>query len=99
MIGLFFHTYKDGEIHLQGQALDLTAPQRFLVQLFSWWNGEPDENMTFHINEMSDWTFYKTSIEMRADSRRQAQAWIKKPRESNLIRASRWIIAHSHRLV
>jgi len=40
LVGMFLHTFKDGEIIKQGQVVGLDGDM-VLVQLFSWFAGDP----------------------------------------------------------
>lgn len=50
----------------QGRIVKQVDSQRYLIQLCSWWDGEPGRRQLMDIEGMSAWTFYSSNIEMIA---------------------------------
>lgn len=69
LVGLWFHSYEIGnsgeEINWQGKVLG-RADRSYLVQLFSWWTGEPTDQVLVRDGDMRRWKFYPTSLKMQA---------------------------------
>lgn len=77
IIGKYFHSWidakDDSEIvrngktpGWQGQIISQIAAEKYLVELFSWWDGCPTQQRLCDISEMDGWTFYSNNIEMIA---------------------------------
>ena len=49
----------------QGQVLSEIAPGVFLVQLYSWIDGEPTDRRVVEISAMASWRFYETAAQWR----------------------------------
>jgi hypothetical protein len=64
--GKFFHSMKsdDKAIHWQGQIVDELTPGYFLLQLFSWLDGRPTDQMTVALADMRGWKFYTSQEAM-----------------------------------
>jgi len=65
MAGLWFHSRKDGNIHLQGQIVRDLKNGSYVVQLYSWLDGNPTDQKIVLLEEIKEWTFYKTDFDMR----------------------------------
>lgn len=77
LIGKFFHTWRDLQdedydivrngraVSWQGQVIDQVGAQQFLIQLYSWWDGGESDQRIADISDMTEWTFYSNSLEMR----------------------------------
>ena len=76
LVGKFFHSWREVEdpeyeivkngraVHWQGHVLGQISPQKYLIELFSWWDGCPTGQRISDLSEMVDWTFYSNHIEM-----------------------------------
>lgn len=59
LIGKFFHSLDDeGKIEWQGCVLGPSSNGCYLVQLFSWLNGDPSNCCLVPFEEMGGWLFY-----------------------------------------
>lgn len=57
----FFHSFgTDGFLLWQGRVLGHVQDGFYLVQLFSWIDGEPSNCEIVHFNEMIGWMFYQS---------------------------------------
>ncbi len=69
LVGLFFHTTKDGEITWQGHVEAKLDDRLYLVQFYSWVMGEPTFAQITTIwnmfEEGKEWRFYKTAQDWR----------------------------------
>jgi hypothetical protein len=66
LIGLWFHSKKDGVLDLQGKIIrKLESGDAYLVQLYEWFMGEESKQKVFSCGEMKDWDFYGTAEEMK----------------------------------
>jgi hypothetical protein len=66
LVGKFFHTYRGGKIHWQGEVLARVPRTNFyLVQLFEWWLGTPSDQLLVRINSMREWFFVNSANELR----------------------------------
>jgi len=64
MIGLCFHSFKDGVPEWQGKVVDFVEPNSFEVLLYSWLTGEPNGTKVVPVSEMAGWHFYETNEDM-----------------------------------
>ena len=81
--GKWFHSFKDGYVHWQGQVLSAQPADHFLVQLYEWFMGQPNKQVIVPFSDMIGWTFYDSSEQMvfewehrlapRDDERRRAE--------------------------
>jgi len=81
--GKWFHSFKDGHVHWQGQVLSAQPADHFLVQLYEWFMGQPNKQVIVPFSDMVGWTFYDSSEQMmfeweqrlapRDDERRRAE--------------------------
>lgn len=55
----FFHTLENGTISKQGMIISKNKTTA-RVQLFSWIDGEPTDEITVPLEELKEWIFYKT---------------------------------------
>jgi hypothetical protein len=65
LVGLWFHTYKDGAVSWQGRVAREIGGGKYGVQLYDWAMGEPSVQKIVHVDTMSDWDFYPTAEAMR----------------------------------
>jgi len=65
IVGLWFHSKKDGKIHWQGRIVNQVNDDAYLVQLYEWGFGTASERRMVLLREMKDWDFYKTDLDMR----------------------------------
>jgi hypothetical protein len=70
LIGKYFHSFSDGNLSWQGVVTAEPAPGYFLVQLFDWFVGSPNDKKIIPIAQMIGWTFYDD-----ADDWREAGDW------------------------
>ena len=54
-VGKWFHSYKDGMIHWQGEVLSEPIPGRYVVETYSWLTGAPWSQQTVSVADMADW--------------------------------------------
>ncbi len=71
LTGLWFHSYKDGEIHWQGRITRDLGGGNYAVQLFEWLMGTPTVQKIVPFEQMKEWDFYPDDSAMRC-------AWEKK---------------------
>jgi len=81
--GKWFHSFKEGYVHWQGQVLSAQPADHFLVQLYEWFMGQPNKQVIVPFSDMIGWTFYDSSEQMvfewehrlapRDDERRRAE--------------------------
>ena len=65
IIGLFFHSYNsDGEIEWQGQVVGMQAGY-LIIEIYDWLVGINITRKVVLLSKAVNWTFYKTSEEMR----------------------------------
>lgn len=64
IVGKWFHSFKDGYVHWQGQVLSAQPADHFLVQLYEWFLGEPNKQIVVPFSEMVGWTFYDSNEQM-----------------------------------
>lgn len=73
LIGKWFHTYEEnGMMKWQGQVLSAHTGDKFLVQLYSWFDGYPTDQKLIDIDKMESWTFYDDN-ELMIDAYRKAK--------------------------
>ena len=66
LISKSFHSFdKHGFIKWQGQITAMPKDGLYLVQLYSWLNGEPTDQKLISIDDMVSWNFYDSNEEMR----------------------------------
>ena len=69
LIGLFFHTFEDGEeyriVGKQGVVAANPEPGYYLVHYFEWLTGMDFRVAIVHIRDMDQWEFYRTNQEMK----------------------------------
>lgn len=65
LAGLFFHSFKDGEIYWQGHVERDLKNGSYVVQLFEWFWGEPSVQKVIPFEQMKEWDFYPTARAMR----------------------------------
>ncbi|HOA62714.1 MAG TPA: hypothetical protein PLF11_08690 [Bacillota bacterium] len=65
LIGKYFLTWKDGEIHWQGRVVEVYGDTHIMVVLFDWWDGNPCGEKLVPLPETSTWTFYDAAKAMR----------------------------------
>lgn len=58
LIGKYFHTFKGDELRWQGQVSAELGEGYFLVQLFDWLVGQPNNMKVVHLGNMTGWNFY-----------------------------------------
>lgn len=73
LVGKWFHTFSPesekrktqaDRLCWQGHILALVRPEVYLVQLFSWIDGDPTEQFLIPFADMKDWWFYDSSEKM-----------------------------------
>lgn len=72
LVGLWFHSKKDGRICWQGCVDRDVGHGSYAVQLLSWLDGNPTEQKIIAFEEMKDWSFYPSSYDMRYAAYREA---------------------------
>lgn len=72
-VGKWFHSYKDGMIHWQGEVLSEPIPGRYVVETYSWLTGAPWSQQTVSVADMADWSFYETDEDMNEAYYQSAQ--------------------------
>jgi len=65
LVGRFFHSLKDGQIHWQGAVHGNPEPGWYMVVLFEWVTGAPNVERLVRIEEMASWFFYRDAEEMK----------------------------------
>ena len=55
-------------IEWQGQVLESVSEDLYLIQLYSWWSGQPSQQQMIGLSDMRGWTFYSSNIEMVAST-------------------------------
>lgn len=71
LIGLFFHSTVPGhepgsrKVEWQGQVVSSPEPGFYLVQLFSWADGEPTNMTLVTTTQMVGWKFYTDTATWR----------------------------------
>lgn len=65
LVGKYFLTWKEGDIHWQGRVRNVYGETHIMVVLFDWWGGDPCGEKLVPLTETSTWTFYDTAKEMR----------------------------------
>jgi len=82
LVGRFFHSWrpiKEDEsehatirgnlvLEWQGRVVD-RDDTGYIVELFSWWDGYPNGQKFVPTNELIDWTFYDSALEMQVSLR------------------------------
>jgi hypothetical protein len=64
IVGKWFHSFNEkGEVVWQGNVLSC-SDNDCIVQLYSWWDGEPMDRVTVLIEDTNKWCFYDTNQEM-----------------------------------
>lgn len=80
LVGRWFHSWRpvrDGDseyltrrgervLELQGQVLERIEHELYLIQTYSWMDGNPYETTLVPVSDMAMWTFYSNHIEMIA---------------------------------
>lgn len=66
LLGRFFHSLgEDGKIEWQGSVLANPFQDWYLVQLFSWLDGNPNVQRLVRIEDMKSWLFYEDTETMQ----------------------------------
>lgn len=65
IVGMFFHSYDNGQIKWQGQVIKKLNNSRFIVQLYSWVGGHATTQKVISLSDVKDWSFYNSDKEMR----------------------------------
>jgi hypothetical protein len=65
LVGKYFHSLKDGQVHWQGTVLGTPEPGWYLVQLFEWIMGEPSNQGLVRFTDMAEWLFYENADQMK----------------------------------
>jgi hypothetical protein len=66
LIGKFFHSWdSEGVLGWQGQILRKQPPNCYLVQLCSWVDGNPTDQVIVTEEKVESFTFYDSDYEMR----------------------------------
>lgn len=65
LVGRWFLQFKESELGWQGQILSMPSSEVYLVQLYSWLDGEPSQQRFVKFADMLEWQFYATDDEMR----------------------------------
>jgi hypothetical protein len=65
LVGMFFHSFKDGKINWQGRVLCSPEPGFYLVQTYSWFDGSPYTAKLVAFASMHGWDFFHTSEAMQ----------------------------------
>ena len=58
--GKFGHRYEDNAITWQGRILGQVQDTRYLVQLYSWIDGDETDQVLVPIEQLDNWKFYDT---------------------------------------
>ncbi len=81
LVGRFFHTFEDASddpeddkhatringriLHWQGRVLEQINDELYTIETFSWWDGIPTGHRLARVDDMLDWRFYDSSLEMQ----------------------------------
>jgi hypothetical protein len=65
LVGLWFNSWHDGEIHWQGQVVGELKNGSYVVQLFGWGTGEQTAKKVVPFEHIKKWDFYTTERDMR----------------------------------
>lgn len=65
LIGLFFHSMKDGVVEWQGHIVQRLSGDLYLVELFDWLMGCESVKKIVALDAMSEWRLYDSADEMR----------------------------------
>jgi hypothetical protein len=65
LVGQFFHSIKDGQVHWQGSIIGNPEPGWYLLQLYEWGFGQPNVQRLVKIEDMAGWLFYDTTEGMQ----------------------------------
>ena len=65
LVGLWFHSRKDGKIEWQGHVARDLENGNYVVQLFEWGMGTPTVQKVIPFDQMKEWDFYPTDRAMR----------------------------------
>lgn len=57
LVGKFFHSFIGKKMNWQGHIIDYVDGM-YLVQLFSWWDGHPTNQVLVDFKKMKNWKFY-----------------------------------------
>lgn len=60
LVGKYFHSIKNGQVHWQGKVVSELPDSKYLVQLFSWLDGAPTNQEIINLSDMENWRFYAT---------------------------------------
>jgi len=63
LIGMFGHTFEDGEIQYQFQVVR-RSEDVYICQLFSWIDGDPTDCITISRSRLLDLVLYQTAEDM-----------------------------------
>ena len=74
LVGLFFHSFKDGEMFWQGRVAGNPEPGWYLVELHSWFDGGLSNLEIVRIESMSGWWFYDNAEDWNAAADVRAKA-------------------------
>ena len=80
LVGMFFHswreardeeskhaTFRNGRVlEWQGRVVQQLTDELFLIELFSWWDGDANGQQLARVADMGHWTFYNNATEMQA---------------------------------
>jgi hypothetical protein len=65
IVGLWFHSIKDGSIEWQGRIVKSVENDCYIIQLYSWIDGYPTDQKMVLFSDMQNWNFYRTDKDMR----------------------------------
>jgi predicted GIY-YIG superfamily endonuclease len=79
LVGRFFHTFSDLDdntsehatiingrvLRWQGRVLEEVSHELYTIETYSWWDGCATGHQLARIDDMLDWRFYDTSLEMQ----------------------------------
>lgn len=66
VVGLPFVSWDDGAVQNQGWIVGKVRAGAYLVELFSWWDGEPNGRHVWHSEKIDALTFFPTFDAMRS---------------------------------
>ena len=73
LVDKWFHQYIGEDLGWQGHVKLEISENKFLVQLFSYFDGAPTDQKIIYIDEMESWMFYDSFDDMDAAFARYAQ--------------------------
>lgn len=65
LVGKWFLQFKGKDLGWQGEILAMPRAETYLVQLFSWLDGGPTDQVFVKLEDMTEWKFYDTIGDMK----------------------------------